>query len=68
MINLDKKNERYNSSIEFDLGQNNLITDIKSYNVENKSFFITSSINGNLTYWGLDLKDSFRYIKNKINN
>ena len=68
IINLDKKNERYNSSIEFDLGENNLITDIKSYNIENKSFFITSSINGNLTYWGLDLKDSFRYIKNKINN
>jgi len=56
------------SRIDIDFGVNSIITDVKSFNIKNKTFIIMSNSKGNLSLLGLELDEVYNYIRKFINN
>ena len=56
------------SRIDIDFGVNSIITDVKSFNIKNKTFIIMSNSQGNLSLLGLELDEVYNYIRKFINN
>ena len=66
MLEYDEDETFGEKRVDIDFGSNNKITDIKTYKYNGKDYILTSDVNGNLSYWELEISEIFEFIKRKI--
>ena len=66
MLEYDEDETFGEKRVDIDFGSNNKITDIKTYKYNGKDYILTSDVNGNLSYWELEINEIFKFIKRKI--
>ena len=66
IVELNEGNTFSEKRVDIDFGSNSIITDIKSYKYNDKDYILTSDINGNLSYWDLEISKMFELIKKRV--
>ena len=68
ILDLNKDSNSLLSRTDINFGIKSTISDVNSFTIKDKSFIITTSSIGTLTFSGLKLNQAFNYIKKKINS